>query len=246
MQFSRYLPLCLEKFSGGVSLVAGQQLRSLLRRSFPGIEILNAVPEDQSAWQWQCPLLSLPLAFKTTIESIPQTKPYLYSDPDLARQWKNRIASLDIPPTKKKIGLVWKTGRALKNASLRSLSIKQLAPLLDLPNCIFFSLQKETDRDIEPRLSAGKLFEWGNEFADFDSTASLLVNMDLVISVDTAVAHLAGGLGVPVWLLNRHAGEWRWLNGRDDSPWYPAMRIFTQKIPGDWDEVVMRVCGEVR
>ncbi|MDR3390557.1 MAG: tetratricopeptide repeat protein [Sulfuriferula sp.] len=239
IQFCRYLPLAAGHFTAGVSAVVAQPLQALFRRSFPDIEILDSAPADQHAWQWQCPLLSLPLALGTTLETIPNRVPYLIADPIQSGRWQARIAALNLPAATRKIGLVWKPGSLMKNAALRALTLHQLAPLLNLDNCAWFSLQKEPDPDKAPWVASGKLIDWSDEFNDFDATAALMAHLDLVISVDTAVAHLAGALGRPVWLLNRRAGEWRWLHGRKDSPWYPTMRIFTQA--NNWDDVVERL-----
>ena len=241
MQFARYLPLAANRFAGGVSLVIGDPLRTLFRRSFPGVEILDAIPADQSAWQWQCPLLSLPLAFGTTLETIPKHVPYLIPDPVQVAIWQARIAELGLPSPMRKIGVVWKTGSLMKNATMRSLTLQQLAPLLNLPGCTWFSLQKEPDPDKTPWVASGKLIDWAEEFGDFDETAALAINLDIIVSADTSVAHLAGGAGRPTWLFNRHASEWRWMRDREDSPWYPMMRIFTQKKVGEWNEVVKRM-----
>jgi len=241
LQFSRYLTLAAEKFTGGVSMVVCGPLRALFRRSFPEVEILDAMPVDQSAWQWQCPLLSLPLAFGTTMETIPNRIPYLISDPEHVSHWRKRITSLELPHHTRKIGIVWKPGPVMKNAAQRTLTLQCIAPLLNQQDCAWFSLQKEPDPDKAPWVASGKLIDWAEEFSDFEVTAALAENLDMIISVDTSVAHLAGGLGKPTWLFNRHSSEWRWLLDREDSPWYPSMRIFTQNIAGDWDGVVKRM-----
>ncbi len=246
LQFSRYLRLAEQVFPYGVSLVVARPLQSLLRRSFPKIEILDAVPANQSAWQWQCRLLSLPLAFNTVLETIPNEIPYLVPDPVWVAYWRSRIAKLNLPVSSLKIGLVWKPGSTMKNAALRSVTLQQLAPLFEVPNCSWFSLQKEPDNDKTPLVISGKIIDWAEDLNDFSETAALIENMDLVISVDTAVVHLAGALGCPTWMFNRHASEWRWMRNREDSPWYPQMRIFSQKIAGDWAEVVSRMLNELR
>jgi len=243
LQFSRFLPLAAERFSGGVSCIVEQPLQSLFRRSFPRIKILDAAPVDQRGWQ--CPLLSLPLAFGATLETIPKQIPYLIPDPARVSYWKSRIDALGLPTSTRKIGVVWKSGGGMKNAARRSLSLQQLGPLLTQPKCIWFSLQKEPDLDKTAWVNSGKLIDWADEFGDFDETAALSMNLDLIISVDTSVVHLAGALGRPTWLFNRHASEWRWMRDREDSPWYPTLRIFTQKTTGDWDEVVTRMCDKL-
>jgi len=235
IQFARYITLALEKFPAGVSVITDRSLQSLFRRSFPGVEILEDVPVDQSKWQWHCPLMSLPLAFGTTLETIPAQMPYLVPDAEKIAYWKNKIAALNV--SARKIGVVWKPGKLMTSASLKALSFEQLKPLLEQPGIAWFSLQKDPDPESEP----GLLIDWSQEFKDFDDTAALMMNMDLIISVDTSTAHLAGALNKPVWMLNRHASDWRWLWQREDSPWYPSMRIFNQKTARDWDEVVKRV-----
>lgn len=241
LQFARYLPLAAERFGGGVSVVTCAPLHGIFERSFPNIEILDSLPADQSGWQWQCPLLSLPRAFGTTLETIPKQVPYLQTAPERQALWHTRIASLGLSDTTRKIGIVWKTGNFLKNAPKRSLNLQQLSPLLNLPDCAWFSLQKEPAPDKTAWVASGKLIDWAEEFMDFNDTAALAMNLDLIISVDTAMAHLAGGLGRPIWLFNRHVSEWRWMRGREDNPWYPTMRIFTQAAEGDWDEVIQRM-----
>jgi tetratricopeptide (TPR) repeat protein len=245
LQFIRYLALAAERFAPrftpGVSIVIGRPLRELFRRSYPQIEILETMPVDQHAWQWQCPLLSLPLAFDTTEATIPRQIPYLITDPARVAYWQNRIAALQLPATTRKIGVVWKSGTIMKIAQQKSVPIQSIAPLLNQPGCAWFSLQKEPDLDKAPWVASGKLIDWAEEFSNFDETAALAMNLDLIISVDTSVAHLAGGLGLPTWLFNRSASDWRWMRDREDSPWYPTMRIFTQKKAGQWGQVVQRM-----
>lgn len=242
LQFVRYLPLVESRFPGGVSLYAMTPLVSLFRRSFPNVEILDKVPVDQSKWQWQCALLSLPLAFGTVLETIPAQVPYLIPDPVRRAKWSERIQRLTTPTAgTKKIGIVWKPGPAMKIAHLKATSLQTLSPLFGVTGCTWFSLQKESDPEKTPFVTSGQLIDWSADFHDFDDTAALAVNMDLVISVDTSVAHLAGGLGLPTWLLNRYASDWRWMREREDSPWYPTVRIFSQDAPGNWERVAQRV-----
>jgi tetratricopeptide (TPR) repeat protein len=241
LQFCRYLTLAAQRFAGRVSVIVDRPLLGLLGRSFPGIEFLESVPADQSAWQWHCPLLSLPLAFNTTLQSIPDKVPYLAADAMGVARWRARIEALGLPASARKIGVVWKSGTFMQIARLKSLTLKQISPLLMQPGCAWFSLQKEPDADKASWVAQGLLVDWADELGDFDDTAALAMNLDLIVSVDTAVAHLAGGLGKPVWLFNRYASDWRWLLDRDDSPWYPSMRLFSQKTPEDRDEVVRRM-----
>lgn len=241
IQFTRYLTLVRQRFAGKVSVVCHRQLMSLLSRSFPGCEFLPAPPDDQKHWQWQCALMSLPLAFRTTIDTIPNRVPYLALSVERVAWFGDKIVQLGLPPGVKKIGVVWKTGGTLAHAPLRSIPFNQLTRLFDSANTAWFSLQKEPGTDKEKIRTSGQLIDWSDRFDDFDDTAALIMHLDLVISIDTSVAHLAGALGKPVWLLNRYESEWRWMHHRQDSLWYPTMRIFTQHNSGDWNEVIRRV-----
>ncbi|MFM0279134.1 tetratricopeptide repeat-containing glycosyltransferase family protein [Paraburkholderia sediminicola] len=245
LQFVRYLPLALERFSQ-VAYVCPSSLQRLYERSFssrwPGLVLIDALPEDLSDWDWYCPLMSLPMAFGTRFHNVPATIPYLFADADRAGEWRTRLIALPNPELPR-IGIVWAGGHSGMDVDrLRSLSPAQIAPLLALPHVRWVSLQK-TD-DPTKRLgeaSRGNLIDWTDELTDFADTAALLDNLDLVISVDTSVAHLAAAMGKRVWLLNRFAGCWRWARDRDDSPWYPSVRIFTQSRRGNWDDVLARV-----
>ena len=245
IQFCRYLNLLKARFSGRVSMVVSPNLLTLFKRSFPWCEFLDSMPFEQSAWQWQCPLLSLPLAFHTVPETIPAAVPYLSADPDRVRHYQNKIATsgaaLGTRAAHKKIGVVWKTTSSMANTAIRSIPFDLIAPLFRHPGTTWFSLQKEALQDEQKIVETGCLIDWAKDFSDFDDTAALIMNLDLVISVDTSVAHLAGALGKPVWLLNRHESEWRWMRNREDSPWYPSMHIVTQRRDGDWEEVISRL-----
>jgi tetratricopeptide (TPR) repeat protein len=245
LQFSRFLPLASECFSGGVSIVVIGSLLTLFRRSFPTVNVLDAVPADQSAWQWQCPLLSLPLAFRTSLETMPKNVPYLTPDTTCVARWKAKIAALELPAFTRNIGVVWKSGAAMKITQQKSVTLREIASLLNHSGCAWFSLQKEKDPDYITYAHSGNFIDWSEDFLDFNETAALAMNMDLIISVDTSVVHLAGALGLPTWLLNRHASDWRWMLNREDSVWYPTMRIFSQKMTGDWNSVVSMVSKEL-
>ena len=184
------------------------------------------------------PLASLPLLFGTTLATIPAEVPYVFAESGAVAGWQARLATLP----GRKIGLAWAGDprRSLSDRAMdarRSIPLATLAPLAEIAGVTFVSLQKGA-------APAGMaLIDWTGELADFADTAALATALDLVITVDTAVAHLAAALGRPVWLLNRFDADWRWLRGRDDSPWYPTLRQFRQTIPGDWDGVVQRVAA---
>jgi hypothetical protein len=217
-----------------------------LRASFDGnVEILDAFPSSQHAWQWHCPLMSLPKAFQTTVDHVPATVPYLTPNPALVKKWQTRLAG--VADQCLTVGLCWAGAKGLKEDAKRSMTLTRLAPLLEARGITFVSLQKsDAASQLEQTPEVANLRDWTGELHDFSDTAALISQLDLVISVDTAIAHLAGALGKPVWLLNRFQSEWRWLRDREDSPWYPSLRLFTQTTAGDWSEVITRVLAALR
>ena len=245
LQFVRYLPLALEQFSQ-VGYICPPSLRRLYEDSlcsrWPGLAMLDAELSSVDEWDWYCPMMSLPLAFGTRLDNIPAAVPYLYADPSSVASWRARFAALPNPELPR-VGVVWAGGHSgMMEDKVRSLTPEQIAPLLALPGVRWVSLQKTDDpAKRADAASQVRLTDWMNDITDFADTAALIENLDLVISVDTSVAHLAAAMGKPVWLLNRFAGCWRWLRNRDDSPWYPTVQLFTQPQRGDWDEVLTRV-----
>ncbi len=193
-----------------------------------------------------CPMLSMPLALGTTITRIPGGVPYLHADAAQVEAWRTRLAALENQGPR--IGLVWAgnpRAHRLANAATdrrRSMAPDRLAPLLELPGLHFFSLQKDGPAALEQF----PLTDFMGEMGDFADTAALVANLDLIVSVDTSVVHLAGALGKPVWLLDRFDPCWRWLVGRCDSPWYPGLRLYRQPRPGDWGSVVAEVARDLR
>ncbi|WP_025602463.1 tetratricopeptide repeat protein [Burkholderia sp. WSM2230] len=249
LQFVRYLPLALERFAR-VGYICPPPLRRLYEESlcarWPGLVMLDDVMPNIGKWDWQCPLMSLPLAFGTRLDNIPAA-PYLHADPQRSASWRARLEALPQPDLPR-VGVVWAGGHSgLIEDRARSLTSAQLAPLFALSAVRWISLQKADDLAKRPSAATKPhLTDWMDDVADFADTAAIIDNLDLVISVDTSVAHLAAAMGKPVWLLNRFAGCWRWLRDRDDSPWYPGVRIFTQVQRGDWAEVIERVAAELR
>jgi tetratricopeptide (TPR) repeat protein len=211
IQFIRYVPLVAER--GGRVIFRGEaQLRRLLHGT-PGIEKWFVPGEALPQFDVHCPLLSLPLAFQTTLESIPAKVPYLSSDPTLGESWRSRLAAY---PPAFKVALVWAGNLRNKNDRQRSMKLTDLAPLTSLPGVRFFSLQKGEAAVPAGALPEGtELIDWTGELNDFAETAALIDNLDLVISVDTAVAHLAGAMGKPAWLLLPFAPDWRWMEARE-------------------------------
>jgi hypothetical protein len=192
--------------------------------------------------------MSLPMSFQTRLSTIPAALPYLHADAQRAAQWRARFEALPDTRYLPRVGVVWAGGHSgIAVDRLRSLPAARLAPLFAQRQVHWISLQKSDDpAKLADAASNARLTDWTCELADFADTAALIDNLDLVISVDTSVAHLAAAMGKPVWLLNRFAGCWRWLRGRDDSPWYPGLRLFTQTQRGDWDTVLERVAAALR
>jgi hypothetical protein len=201
---------------------------------------------------YQCPLMSLPLAFATTLATIPAEIPYLKSSPEKVRFWQEKLGERNKP----RVGLVWSGGFRPEQPELwsvnsrRNIPLSKLAPLKH-PDIEFYSLQKGQPAESElAELRAGgwegpDLVDFTGLLAAFSDTAALIECLDLVISVDTSIVHVAGAMAKPVWMLNRFDTCWRWLLERSDSPWYPTLRLFRQERPGDWDGVVERVRGEL-
>lgn len=247
LQFCRYIRL-LDQRGARTILMAPPPLTGLLQQLTPGRPIVvagSAVP----AFDYQCALMSLPLAFRTTLETIPADVPYLHAEPEAVSRWARR---LDERGGRPRVGLVWAGGAVPGNAEQnaldrrRSVTLAQYGPLARAEGVRFVSLQKGEAAGQARRPPEGlDLVDLTDEIVDFADTAALVANLDLVITVDTAVAHLAGALGKPVWILSRFDGCWRWLNGREDSPWYPSARVFHQRSPGAWDEVMQRVAAEL-
>ena len=241
LQFVRYAPLVAAR-GARVVLEVPKPLVRLLRR-MPGVAEVVQRGEPLPPFDTHCPLLSLPLAFDTRLETVPAQVPYLQADPASTQAWGARL-----PRDGLRVGLVWAgsphhddAGAQLINRR-RSMPVADLAALNGIAGVQFVSLQLDTDGCSPERLQCVDLM---GEVEDLADTAALVQNLDLVIAVDTAVAHLAGAVGTPVWLLSRYDGCWRWLHGRDDSPWYPTMRIYRQERPHDWTTVMAHVARDL-
>jgi tetratricopeptide (TPR) repeat protein len=238
IQFCRYVNLLAE--TGAVVLFAPQgPLRGLMHSLHADVQIVDG-RDPRLDFDFHCPLLSLPLAFNTRLSTIPRTVPYLSATPDKVSAWKRRLGETE----KLRVGLTWSGGTAHKNDRRRSIGLEMFRAVLD-DRFQFVSLQKEVRDNDRPTLARASIAHFGEQLEDFGDTAALAQSMDLVISVDTSVAHLAGALAKPVWVLIPFAPDWRWMLDRDDSPWYPSMRLFRQARRGDWHEVVQRVVKEL-
>jgi tetratricopeptide (TPR) repeat protein len=225
IQFIRYAPL-LQKEGATVYGVIHPELVALVEHSMPGVQCLT--PERQFEADYHVALLDLPMHLGTTLESIPAEVPYLRAPQDKVAQWRERLAPWQ---GKFKVGLAWSGSQKQVNNNNRAVPLSELAPLLRMRGVQCFSLQKGdaagfTDVAPDPK----QLIDLTAEWHDFSDSAAMLENLDLVISVDTAVAHLAGALGRPVWMMLAPNADWRWLLEREDSPWYPTMRLFRRGL----------------
>lgn len=238
LQFCRYAPQ-LAALGAQVVLEVPPSLRTLMA-SLQGPTQVLARGEPLPAFDYQCPLLSLPFALHTDLASIPQQTPYLHADPQRVREWAERLGDKRRP----RVGLAWSGNPEHRNDHNRSIDPKLLAPLLEL-GIEWISLQKVVREQDEAFLGDARIHRFDDELGDFADTAALMQSLDLVIAVDTAVAHLAGALGRPVWVLLPNPPEWRWLRDRDDSPWYPGARLFRQSAQGDWTTVIEAVRADL-
>jgi len=241
IQFCRYARMVMAR-GASVVLEVQPELKSLMG-SLGGASIVIGWGETPPPFDLHCPLLSLPLSFNTTLDTIPDETPYLAADPNKVATWSDRLART----RGAKIGIVW-AGNPRAHLALRrrSMHLSQFAPLAQVAGVSFVSLQKGDPAEQAGSPPAGmQLIDWTKQLTDFSETAALVEALSLVIAIDTSVAHLAGALGKPIWLLDQFEPEWRWLVEREDSSWYPTMRIFRQPRPGDWDSAMDRVAAEL-
>ncbi|MDP3761247.1 MAG: tetratricopeptide repeat protein [Ramlibacter sp.] len=247
IQFVRYVPLLLERGADvlvQVPQVLVRLMRGLVTPSPAGGKFtVIGSDDDVPLHDLRCSLLSLPAAFGTAADSIPADVPYLAADAALRESWRARLLAQEEPgrPRRLRAGLVWSGNPRHHNDHNRSIPLAQLAKAL--PTSIdWIALQPSaSEADRRSMTQVPGLRDLGAALGDFADTAALIENLDLVVTVDTSVAHLAGALGRPVWVLLPHNPDWRWLLGRDDSPWYPTCRLFRQDAPGRWDDAIGRL-----
>jgi tetratricopeptide (TPR) repeat protein len=243
IQFCRYVPLVSARGARTVLLIDAvwQQLEPLMRR-LDGVDHIALEAAGAPACDLQCALVDLPRLFGTTLATIPAHTPYLTADPARQAQWRARLGTAD----GLRVGLVWAGNPSFPRDRLRSPRLAPLAALLDLPRVRWFGLQVgDGRRDLTGRQLPAGFTDLGPELQDFADTAAAMAELDVVITSCTAAAHLAGALGRPTWVMLPLAPDWRWLLGRDDSPWYPSARLFRQTTAGRWDNVVARIGVEL-
>ncbi len=240
IQLLRYLPGVVAR--GGTVMLQVQPSLVPLLKDLPGVTVI-ARGEPLPPFDLQLPMMGLPRVFGTTLQGIPAPVPYLQAEPATASRWQ-RALRLE---TKLKVGVVWAGNALHKGDKQRSIAAEAVLPRLAMPGVQLYSLQKEARPEDTAVLAA-----LGTDIADlapalgsFADTAAAVDTLDLVISVDTSVAHLAGALGRPVWVLLPYALDWRWMRDREDSPWYPTMRLFRQQKPRAWDNVIARAAADL-
>jgi len=236
VQFVRFLSLARERV-GTLVLECQPPLQSLLEHSRCA-DVVIATGEEPPPFDCHAPLLHLPSIFRTTLETIPVHVPYL-----------TPTATVPLPATRAdalKVGLAWAGNPALLDDAIRSIPLAQMADILHVPGVSFFSLQLKIPARDEAFFHSANLINMMKPGMDFEITAAIIDQLDLVISVDTAVAHLAGALAKPVWTLLPNSPDWRWLLHRTDTPWYPTMRLFRQPRSGGWQPVVTTVAAELQ
>jgi tetratricopeptide (TPR) repeat protein len=237
LQFVRYASLVAQRCAG-VVLECQTELHRLMQR-VAGVQSVVAQGQDVPAFAGHAPLLSLPGIFGTRLDGVPWAGPYIHADTGHIQSWQEAL-----PPeeSRLKVGLTW-AGRAQQwDDRKRSISLAMLAPLAATRSITFYSLQKgDAAAEAAAPPPGMKLVDLSARITDFSDTAALASLLDLVITIDTSVAHLAGAMGLPVWVLTAHAPDWRYHLGREDNPWYPTMRLFRQERDGDWTGAIERV-----
>jgi hypothetical protein len=239
IQFVRYAPLVAAR---GAEVILGvpRALKALVA-TVPGISLVVAHGEALPEFDLYCPLMSLPLAFGTELETVPADIPYLRPFADRIAAWQPRLPDNG----RARVGVCWAGNPGFGNDRHRSIPLERFAALFGVPGIDFVSLQKEVSPAHTALLEQHGILRLGEQFEDFADTAAVVAMLDLVVAVDTSVAHLAGAMGRVTALLVPFSPDWRWLLDRDDSPWYPTMRLFRQSLTGDWDEPLGRLCQEL-
>jgi hypothetical protein len=242
LQFCRYAQM-VSALGARVILECPRALAPLLK-TLPGVDILMAAGDGLPPFDFHCPLASLPLAFKTRLDCIPAPIPYLYLPPERIYQWGQVLGQEGL-----RIGVCWQGQPSLVDQG-RSFPLKMLKPLSEIPGVRLISLHKGAGegqlQDLLPGMTVQSLGPNLDEDGAFLDTAAVMKHCHLVVTSDTAIAHLAGAMGVPVWVALKFVPDWRWMLHRSHSPWYPTMRLFRQSAPGDWGPVFAAMAAELQ
>jgi tetratricopeptide (TPR) repeat protein len=241
LQFIRYAALVKQRV-GTVLVECPGTLVDLLA-SCPGVDLAAARGQPLPEFDVQAPLLSLPGILQTSLETIPATVPYLWPSEDMVRAWQRELPS----GGPLKVGIVWQGSPLHHDDRKRSIPLEQFAPLTAIPGVQLYALQFGAGHDQLQKFSAAdRVIDLADRISNFQDTAAIMRNLDLVISCDSAPVHLAGALGVPVWTALPQGPDWRWMLEREDSPWYPTMRLWRQRSLGDWTELFERIADQLR
>ncbi len=239
IHFIRYAPM-LAALGATVILDAPPPLRDVVA-SVAGVAAVLGPSEPTPRVDYYCPLLSLPRAFQTEVATIPASVPYIRPSQERLAKWRDRLPQNG----RLRIGLSWAGSKGHSNDHNRSIALERFAEIFNLPNLDFISVQKDVAPAQVELLSRYRILALGQDFESFADTAAALAQIDLLLSVDTSVAHLAGAMGKAVALLLPFPAEWRWLTERNDSPWYPTMRLFRQTVSGDWQGPLAQLRDEL-
>jgi tetratricopeptide (TPR) repeat protein len=237
---ARYIPMVADR-GGKIVVECAKGLHPLVRGMKGVVQVItenDPLPE----YDVHCPIMSLPLAFGTTLETIPSEFPYLRAEETIARKWAERLSEYPKP----RVGIVWSGNPKHTHDKNRSIPLSVLLPLGEAGDFVFHSLQVGEASRQASSADGMKVVDHSAELTDYGETAGLVENLDLVIAVDTSVAHLAGAMGKLVWVMLPAAPDWRWMLGREDSPWYPSMRLFRQEKRGEWASVIERMAEALR
>jgi ADP-heptose:LPS heptosyltransferase len=228
---------------GGKVMVECQPTLARLLARCPGVDCVVPRGERIPDFDVHAPLLSLPSIFHTTLDNLPADVPYLFAQEESIERWRNELSGDE----GFKVGIAWQGNPQHKQDHFRSIPFERFEMLADVPHVRLHSLQIGAGRERLAQLTGQlRITDLAERLVDFDETAAVVKNLDLVICCDSSLAHLAGALGVPVWVAIPAAPDWRWLVAREDSPWYATMRLFRQTRLGDWESVFARMAGELK
>lgn len=240
IQFMRYLPLVASKVGNVILECQDDVIKPLVERMSGSIKVVSCMKEQPSA-DAKIALLSLPRLFHTTLETIPFPEGYLDPPEDMIAHWQTLLAGVKQTNKKLTVGFVWDGRKTFRNDK-RSIPLNTLSPLFEREDITFISLQKgEQAQQLKAMPTRFNIIDVTDNICSFLDTAALIANLDLVISVDTSVAHLAGAIGCPTWVMLRKGPDWRWLDQRTDSPWYASIKLFRQQRDGEWDDVIKQI-----
>jgi hypothetical protein len=243
VMFARYLPWACAR-AADVTVAVSGELHGMLQRLFPGPTYTtrwDSIPE----YAVYCPFSGLPRLAGTTLETIPATIPYIEPDARRLPGWRAWLDG-NVPPGRKRVGIAWAGRPTHNNDRNRTVTLDTLAPLGDIPGIALVSLQKgPATAQLQTWAGPTPIADPQARLETFEDTAALIASLDLVVAVDTSINHLAGAMGKPAWILMPFAPDWRWLERRSDTPWYPSLRLYRQVAPRSWGEVVQRVAGDL-